>query len=336
MQVFGGLLEVVAGRLVNVYSEKDYVLAFLCRTSSIQFGVAGLEAVDSVKGVENVDASATVSGHLRYPHLVGSILENIGWEDINVQEVEREQLVVKMLDKEEEEKMVEHNEMVSAKANALKTQVGSQRVPEKEAEDKDHRPPLPSRNEVNAGCDPLGADNDLKTPKDVWFEEALVVTLARYVKQDDAQRFRCRVPECQKLFRGEHFWRKHVGARHAEWMEGIKQELSSTVYNNDLQKREEHVVPTPQDRATPKRGEEDLMSFDAAPKEIKPTVEETYISERRRQKCIMDMPEEQHETLSSYYARNQHPVEMSDDEESHGITMVDNEDVGITVLEPIP
>jgi hypothetical protein len=111
-----------------------------------------------------------------------------------VQEVEREQLVVKMLNKEEE-KMAGRNEMVSAKANALKTQVGSQRVPAKEAEDKDHRPPLPSRNEVNAGRDPLGADNDLKTPKDVRFEEALVVTLARYVKQEDAQRFRCRVPE---------------------------------------------------------------------------------------------------------------------------------------------
>jgi hypothetical protein len=130
--VWRAIRSVVAGRLVNVYSEKDYVLAFLYRTSSVQFGVTDLEAVDGVKGVENVDASATVSGHLRYPHLVVSILENIEWEDINVQEVEREQLVVKMLDKEEEEKMAERNEMVSAKANALKTQVGSQRVPEKE------------------------------------------------------------------------------------------------------------------------------------------------------------------------------------------------------------
>ena len=96
------------------------------------------------------------------------------------------------------------------------------------------------------------------------------------------------------------------------------------------------MVPTPQNRATLKRKEEDLMSFDAAPKEIKPTVEETYISERRRQKGVMDMPEEQHESLSSYDAGFQHPVEMSDDEESHGITMVDNEDEGITMLEPIP
>lgn len=176
-----------------------------------------------MKGVENVDASATVSGHLRYPHLVGSILEDIGWEDINVQEVEREQLVVKMLDKEEEEKMAERNEMVSAKANALKTQVGSQLVSEKEAENMDHRPPLPIGNEVNASRDPLGVDSDLKTPKDVRFEEALVATLARYVEQEDVQRFRCRVPECRRLFRGEHIWRKHVGARHAEWLEGIKQ-----------------------------------------------------------------------------------------------------------------
>lgn len=78
------------------------------------------------------------------------------------------------------------------------------------------------------------------------------------------------------------------------------------------------------------------MSFDATLKEIKPTIEETYISERRRQKSIMDMPEVYHETLSSYDAGNQHPVEMPDDEESHGITMVDNEDEGITMLEPNP
>ena len=69
--VWRAIRSVVAGRLVNVYSEKDYILAFLYRTSSIQFGVAGLEAVDGVKGVENVDASATVTGHMRYPHLVG-------------------------------------------------------------------------------------------------------------------------------------------------------------------------------------------------------------------------------------------------------------------------
>ncbi|KAI9869557.1 MAG: hypothetical protein M1830_005395, partial [Pleopsidium flavum] len=82
---------VVAGRLVNVYSENDYVLGFLYRTSSIQLGVAGLQKVEGLRGVENVDVSDTVSGHLRYRYLVGSILKKIGFEDIELEEVEKEE-----------------------------------------------------------------------------------------------------------------------------------------------------------------------------------------------------------------------------------------------------
>lgn len=102
---------VVAGRLVNVYSEKDYILAFLYRTSSVQLGVAGLQAIQNIKGVENVDVTSLVSGHLRYPYLVGSILENIGWEDIDMQEVARGQKANRMLDKKEEEKKKEEVEI---------------------------------------------------------------------------------------------------------------------------------------------------------------------------------------------------------------------------------
>ncbi|KAK3683536.1 hypothetical protein B0T22DRAFT_385515 [Podospora appendiculata] len=78
---------VVAGRLVNVYSENDYILGFLYRTSSVQYGVAGLQRIDGIDGVENVDVSAKVSGHLRYQFLVGSILKHIGWEDIDQAQV---------------------------------------------------------------------------------------------------------------------------------------------------------------------------------------------------------------------------------------------------------
>jgi len=85
---------VVSGRLVNVYSENDYILGFLYRTSSIQFGVAGLQKIDGIDGVENVDVSAKVSGHLRYQHLVGSILKHIGWEDIDIQRVENDEAIL--------------------------------------------------------------------------------------------------------------------------------------------------------------------------------------------------------------------------------------------------
>lgn len=57
---------VVSRRLAIVFSENDYILAFLSRTSAIQFRVAGIQEVEDVKGVENVNATSIVSGHLRY------------------------------------------------------------------------------------------------------------------------------------------------------------------------------------------------------------------------------------------------------------------------------
>jgi len=92
---------VVAGRLVNVYSENDYILAFLYRTSAIQYGVAGLQEAQDVKGIENVNVSEMVSGHLRYQYLVGSILEKIGFENIDVEEVAREEETLALLEEEE-------------------------------------------------------------------------------------------------------------------------------------------------------------------------------------------------------------------------------------------
>ncbi|ODQ56366.1 DUF726-domain-containing protein [Saitoella complicata NRRL Y-17804] len=67
---------VVAGRLVNVWSSNDYILAFLYRTSAVELGVAGLQAIEGVPGVENIDVSDFVEGHLRYRYMVGEILKD--------------------------------------------------------------------------------------------------------------------------------------------------------------------------------------------------------------------------------------------------------------------
>lgn len=102
--VWRAMRSVVAGRLVNVYSENDYILGFLYRTSSIQYGIAGIQEVSKdVKGIENVDVSEMVSGHLRYQYLVGSILEKIGWEDIDIGEVAKEEETLALMDEKEEE-----------------------------------------------------------------------------------------------------------------------------------------------------------------------------------------------------------------------------------------
>lgn len=56
-------------------------------------------------------------------------------------------------------------------------------------------------------------------------DEAVQEEIAKYVKQEDEHKFRCKVPECTKLFKEEHFWKKHVEKRHTEWLEGIRQEV---------------------------------------------------------------------------------------------------------------
>ncbi len=57
-------------------------------------------------------------------------------------------------------------------------------------------------------------------------EEALEEELNKFVKQEDEAKYRCKVPECTKLFKGQNFWRKHVEKRHTEWFEKLKQDVS--------------------------------------------------------------------------------------------------------------
>ena len=95
------------GRLVNVYSEKDRVLAFLYRTSSVQYGVAGLSKIEGLYGVENIDVSDTVNGHLRYRFLIGKILSTIGLQDLDKDEVKKEEVAFeKMLAEEKEQDLL--------------------------------------------------------------------------------------------------------------------------------------------------------------------------------------------------------------------------------------
>ncbi|TKA63496.1 hypothetical protein B0A49_12606 [Cryomyces minteri] len=105
---------VVAGRVVNVYSTNDYILGFLYRSSSIQYGVAGLQAIEGVTGVQNVDVSDLVSGHTRYRYLTGSILKKIGFEDIELEEVHLEEEALREADRREEEQRQERAKKESA------------------------------------------------------------------------------------------------------------------------------------------------------------------------------------------------------------------------------
>jgi hypothetical protein len=94
---------VVSGRVVNVYSTNDYILAFLYRSSSIQYGVAGLQAIAGVKGVENVDVSDLVTGHTNYRFLTGTVLQKMGFEDVDEEELAREVKALKAEEAQQEQ-----------------------------------------------------------------------------------------------------------------------------------------------------------------------------------------------------------------------------------------
>jgi Protein of unknown function (DUF726) len=67
--------EVVAGRLVNVYSRSDWVLSFIFRVLQLsKHDVAGIAPIDSDL-VENVNVTSLVGGHLSYRTRMPDILE---------------------------------------------------------------------------------------------------------------------------------------------------------------------------------------------------------------------------------------------------------------------
>ncbi|KAF2470574.1 DUF726-domain-containing protein [Lindgomyces ingoldianus] len=117
---------VVSGRVVNVFSTNDYILAFLYRTSSVQYGVAGLQPILGVSGVQNVDVSELVNGHLRYRYLTGSILKKIGFEDIDIKEVEQEEgemKAVEEMERKEREKKEKKGKSEDEEAKELEKEV---------------------------------------------------------------------------------------------------------------------------------------------------------------------------------------------------------------------
>lgn len=82
---------VVSGRVVNAFSGDDFMLAFLYRASSAQLGIAGVQEVEGVAGVENFDLTGVVKSHDRYPHMVGTILQRLGFGDLDHDTVKRQQ-----------------------------------------------------------------------------------------------------------------------------------------------------------------------------------------------------------------------------------------------------
>jgi len=75
--------QVVAGRLVNVYSENDWLLGLAYRSHALSSAAAGLRPVPA-EGVENVDASTIIRRHTQYPKELPALLRHISTSHMTV------------------------------------------------------------------------------------------------------------------------------------------------------------------------------------------------------------------------------------------------------------
>ncbi|CAB11736.1 Membrane protein [Schizosaccharomyces pombe] len=72
---------VVSGRFVNGYKKNDWILGYLFRATSGGIGrVAGLRQIDCIPGIENIDVTNLVSGHLAYRESMPILLAAVGFE----------------------------------------------------------------------------------------------------------------------------------------------------------------------------------------------------------------------------------------------------------------
>lgn len=70
----------MSGRYVNAFAKHDWVLNYLFRATSGGIGtVAGLRPVLNVPGLENVDVTDKISGHMSYRTFMPLILDQLGF-----------------------------------------------------------------------------------------------------------------------------------------------------------------------------------------------------------------------------------------------------------------
>ncbi|CAE6518397.1 unnamed protein product [Rhizoctonia solani] len=94
---------VVAGRLVNCFARNDWLLNYLFRATTAGIGtVAGLRPVDNVPGLENVDVTDKILGHLSYRTFMPIIMDQLGFpvtatyfDELEEPEMEGDRIVIR-------------------------------------------------------------------------------------------------------------------------------------------------------------------------------------------------------------------------------------------------
>ena len=83
---------VVSGRFINGYSKKDWILGYLFRaTGGGLLTVAGLSPLNNIEGIENIDCTDLVEGHMSYRKAIPKIMKTIGWEVLSEEFAEIEE-----------------------------------------------------------------------------------------------------------------------------------------------------------------------------------------------------------------------------------------------------
>ncbi|CAE6469904.1 unnamed protein product [Rhizoctonia solani] len=93
----------VAGRLVNCFARNDWLLNYLFRATTAGVGtVAGLRPVDNVPGLENVDVTDKIMGHLSYRTFMPIIMDQLGFpvtatyfDELEEPEMEGDRIVIR-------------------------------------------------------------------------------------------------------------------------------------------------------------------------------------------------------------------------------------------------
>ncbi|KAL1410336.1 hypothetical protein Q8F55_004344 [Vanrija albida] len=70
---------VVSGRFVNAFASNDWILGYLFRAASGFQHVAGLHPVETVQGIENVDVTDLIQGHMSYRSSMPLLLKRVGF-----------------------------------------------------------------------------------------------------------------------------------------------------------------------------------------------------------------------------------------------------------------
>ncbi|KIR28017.1 hypothetical protein I307_02579 [Cryptococcus deuterogattii 99/473] len=202
---------VVAGRFVNGYATNDWMLGYLFRATSGGLNtVAGLRPVETVSGLENVDVTEIITGHMSYRSCMPQLLAKAGFpvtadyfdepDDPEIDMSVQERIVVDEAEEEAKRNRKKvlgifpvkvprssgsgHNTPSTGKHSGTSTPnpyVSQATAGEYELEDDE----LPPREEVDIDIGQLPSEKDTSMPVKTEEEEELEAKMVKRREEDE-------------------------------------------------------------------------------------------------------------------------------------------------------